>query len=109
MAGVIPEENLVPLVVEDKLALVQHNGQHRMTLISTVKRGGDEEDLFRETRLYEQSALEEDIVLAVAIAVIRVGPFFDDSVMFEVGYRLDATVDPLVDVHQVAPHSGVRH
>src|SRR5262249_46137229 len=49
------------------------------------------------------------IVLAVAIAVVRVAPAFDDAPMIHVGHRLDGVVDPLVDALEVLPGLLRKH
>src|SRR5689334_8913011 len=63
----VPRQDLRLLVVENEFAMIGLHRQDRMTVALLVAHDGDEQGLPWPTGLHEHAALEQDIVLAVAI------------------------------------------
>ena len=74
-----------------------------MTFLLLVAHHGHEQRLARPPGLDQHAPLEQDVVLAVTVAVIGIGPALDHAPVFKIGQRFDRLVDPLVDAHQVLP------
>src|SRR5262249_21151402 len=72
--GLVPEQDLLVLVVEDEFALVALHRQHRMAVAALVAHHRDEQRFARPAGVSKHLALLQDIVLAVAIAVGRIRP-----------------------------------
>ena len=76
-------------VIEDEVAVVGLHGEHGMAFALVVAHHCDQQRLARPTGLHQHAALEQDIVLAVALAVVGVGPALDDAPVLHIGDRLD--------------------
>src|SRR5262249_13546545 len=109
VARLRPEQDLLLLVVEDELALVGLDREDGVALALEVAHDRDQERLPRPTGLHQHPALEQDIVLAVAIAVVGIAPALDNAPMIHVGHRLAGVVDPLVDALEVLPGLLRKH
>src|SRR5262245_9176242 len=103
VAGLRPEQDLILLIVEDELALVGLHGEHGVALAFEITHDRDQQRLPWPARLHQHPALEQDIILAVAIAVVRVAPALDHTPMIHIGHGLDRVIDPLVDPGQILP------
>ena len=108
VAGLGPGHDVFVLVVENELALVGLHCQHRVAFALLVAHHRDQQRLARPAGVDQHLALQQHIVLAVAIAVGRQRPFLDHAPMIHVGHRLDGFVDPVVDPDQIAP-CRLRH
>ena len=108
VAGLGPGHDAFVLVVEDELALVGFHGQHGVAFALLVAHHRDQQRLARPSGVDQHLALQQHVVLAVAVAVRRQRPFLDHAPMIHVGHRLDGLVDPAVDPHQVPPRR-LRH
>ena len=103
IASLRPEQDALVLIVEDVLALVGSHGQYGMTLVLFVAHHGHQQCLPRPAGLDQHASLEQDVVLAITVAVIRIGPAVDHSPMFDIGQRFNSLVGPGVDPNQVHP------
>src|SRR4029077_1809945 len=63
-----------------------------MTFIILVADHGDEQRALRPAALDQHAALEQHVILAIALAR-RVGPNLDLAVEIEVGHRTDRLID----------------
>ena len=108
VAGIGPGQDGFVLVVENELALVALDGQHRVAFALLVAHHRDQQRLARPSGVDQHLALQKHVVFAVAVAVCRQRPFLDHTPVIHVGHRLDGLVDPLVDPHQIPPRR-LRH
>ena len=74
-----------------------------MTFVILVVRHRHQQRFARPAGLDQRPPLEQDVVLAVTVAVVGIGPAFDDALVIEIAQWLDRLVNPLVDAHQVDP------
>src|SRR3954454_14506256 len=79
VAGLVPGQDGVGLVVEDVVAAVGTDHQHRVPFVELVDDDGHAHRALRQAALAQQLALEELVVLAVAVAVVREVPAVDDT------------------------------
>src|SRR6266511_3970229 len=70
VSGLRPKQDVFSLVVEDELAFVRLDGEHGMPIALLVTHDGDEQRLTGPSGLRQHFALEQDVVLAVAVAVV---------------------------------------
>ena len=96
VARVRPEQDIRINVVEDIISLVGCHRQHGMTF-ALATHHGQEQRLAWPAGLDQHAALQQCIVLAVTVAVIRICPAFDHASVFEIGQWFDPLVDPMVD------------
>ena len=108
VSGLGPGHDVFVLVVEDKLALIGLHGQHRVAFALLVAHHRDQQGLARPAGVDQHLALQQHVVLAVAVTVRRQRPFLDHTPMIHVGHRLDGFVDPAVDPQQIPP-CRLRH
>jgi hypothetical protein len=74
-----------------------------MTFVILVVRHRHQQRLARPAELDQRPPLEQDVVLAVTVAIVGIGPAFDDALVIEIAQWLDRLVNPLVYAHQVDP------
>src|SRR6266568_4427861 len=79
VTGLRPEQDLILLIVEDELALVGLDGEHRVAFALLVAHHRDQQRLSGPSGLHQHPALEQDIILAVAEAVIGIAPALDHA------------------------------
>ena len=101
ITGFVPGQDLLDLVVENELAAVGLDREHRVAFVLAVAHDGEEERLPRPAGADQHAALEQRIVLAVAVAVIGIRPLLDRAPMIEVGHRLDDAVDVAIDGDEI--------
>src|SRR5262245_27652327 len=77
-----------------------------MTIALPVTHDCDQECLARPSCLHEEATLQQDIVLAIAKAVVRVVPAFHYAPVFEVRHGPDRLIHPVVDLDHVGPGLG---
>src|ERR1700722_7440260 len=109
VAGLGPGQDLLDLVVENELAAVGLDREHRVAFVVAVAHDGEEERLPRPAGADQQAALEQRIVLAVAVAVIGIGPLLDRAPVVDVGHRLDGVVDVAIDADEILQRSRGQH
>ena len=97
IAGVRPRQNFGFLVVENEFAPVGADGQDSVAVTLFVAHDSDQKGASRPAELHQYFAFQQNVILAVAIAVIGVSPFLDDPVMIEISHRLDLLVDVAID------------
>ena len=56
-----------------------------MTLVLLIMHHGHEQRLAGPAQLHQHAPLEQDVVLAVTVAVIGVGPAFNHTPVFNIG------------------------
>jgi hypothetical protein len=103
IASLRPEQDALVLIVEDVVALVGNHRQYGMTLVLFVAHHGHQQCLPRPAGLDQHASLEQDVVLAITVAVIGVGPALNHTPVFNIGKRFDSLVDPGVNPNQVHP------
>jgi len=103
VAGVRPEQDLVGLIVEDVLTAVSLDREHGMAVAVVIAHHCHEQRFARPAGLHQEFALLQRIVLAIAVAIVRIIPAFDDTPMIHVGHRLDVGVDGDVDALEFGP------
>src|SRR5450631_1370550 len=108
VSGLGPGHDRLVLVVEDELALVALDGQYRVAFALLVAHHRDQQRLARPAGVDQHFALQQHVVLAVAVTVGRDRPFLDHAPMIHVGHRLNGLVDPVVDPQQIPP-GRLRH
>src|SRR6516162_5181735 len=87
ISGVGPQQDIGVLVVENELALVRLDGENRMAIALLVAHYSDQQCLTRPARVHEHAALEQDVILAVAIAIVGIVPALDHAPMLQVSDR----------------------
>src|SRR5450631_1329456 len=92
VAGLGPGYDVLALVVENELSLVSLHGQHGVAFALLVAHHRDQQRLARPAGVDQHLALEQYVVLTVAVAVGRQRPFLDHSPMIHIGHRLDGFV-----------------
>src|SRR5207253_9498447 len=88
--------------IEHEVAAIGAREQDGMPVAELVENNRDQEIAGRPAALHEEFALQQYVVLAVAVA-LRQSPEFVAVIVLKVGDRTDAVVDREVDVLQVAP------
>src|SRR5262245_7507790 len=90
-----PTHHLAALVVEDEVAAIGANREHSMALVVFVADDGDEERALRKAAGGQKPALEQHVILAIALAA-RIGPNLGLAVKFEIGDRGDVGIHRVV-------------
>src|SRR6185437_6293464 len=80
-----------------------------MTVAFLVAHDCDQQRLARPSGLHKHAPLEQNVILAIAVAIIGIAPALDDAPMFHVGDWLDRLIYPCVDLHHVGPGLGREH
>ena len=106
IAGSAPGFDGVGEIVEDQIAVIRPGHQDEMSLIVCVEDHGQQQRRTRPAGFYKQFLFQKDIVVAIAGAVVRVGPPVDDaelvdSVMIVVADALNLVIDEAVDLLQL--------
>src|SRR3954447_13706414 len=97
VGALLPGQDGGALVVEDEVAPVGADHQDRVPVPVAVEHHRHAHRTPGQAALGEQLALEDLIVLAIAVAVVRKVPAVDDAPVLPIGHRLDAFVHLAVD------------
>lgn len=96
--------NLSLKVIQDEVAGVGVNNEHCMPFAVLLSRYGDKEVAERQPLTVENTALQQRVVLAVALHVLsRVRPDLILAVRFYILHRDYSPVHVFVDAHQKCP------
>jgi len=106
IAGSAPGFDGVGEIVEDQIAVIRPGHQDEVSLIVGVEDHGQQQRRTRPAGLHKQLLFQKDVVVAIAGAVVRVGPPVDDaelvdSVMIVVADTLNLVIDQAVDLLQL--------
>src|SRR5215468_10272707 len=106
VAGLGPGQDLRLLIIENEFTAIGFDREYGVTVALLVAYDGDEQSFARPASLHEHAALEQHIVFAVTVAVVRIIPALDHAPMLEVGHRLDRLVHLGIDFEHVGPRPG---
>src|SRR5919112_2054840 len=96
IAGTLPGQNLIPLVVEDEVTAIRPEHQHSMPLALFVGHYSHPHGPARQMSLNQQPALEKLNVLTVAKPIIRIVPAVDHTTVIPIRDRQDRAVYTLI-------------
>ena len=97
IAGLPPTLHVVAEIIEHEVAVIRAQREDRVALVVLVLDDGHQQRLRREALLGEQLALQQRVILAVALAVGRVVPLVDDAPVIHVRDGFDVLVHPAID------------
>ena len=103
IAGLLPGLDGAGAAVKDHIAAIGAHHQNGMAFAMRIAHHGHQQGLARHAGIHQQFALEQLQILAIALAVLRIGPPFQHAVMIEIGHLFDGGIDQRIDAVERGP------